>query len=71
MVGLGSSASWLFAGVREAIAEPGRERVEEWRESVAEARRESAGERGAGRDEVSDESRDERNELRLGDLKLF
>jgi hypothetical protein len=50
--------------------EPGRERVEEWRESAADVRREPAGEGGAGRDEVS-ESRDERNELRLGDLRLL
>lgn len=50
--------------------EPGRDRVEEWRESAADVRRESAGEGGAGRDEAS-ESRDERNELRLGDLELF
>lgn len=50
--------------------EPGRERDEEWRESTADVRRESAGEGGAGRDEASD-SRDERNELRLGDLELF
>lgn len=49
--------------------EPGRERVEEWRESAAEVRREPAGEGGAGRDDES-ESR-ERNELRLGDLELF
>ena len=50
--------------------EPGRERVEEWRESAADVRREFAGEGGAGREEVS-ESRDERNELRLGDLELL
>ena len=49
--------------------EPGRERVEEWRESAADVRREPAGEGGAGREEAS-ESRDERNELRLGDLEL-
>jgi hypothetical protein len=49
---------------------PGRERVEEWRESAADVRREPAGEGGAGRDEVR-ESRDERNELRLGGLKLL
>lgn len=52
------------------MREPGRERVEEWRESAADARREFAGEGGAGRDEAS-ESRDERNELRLGGLELF
>lgn len=67
--GLASSALWLFAGVSEVI-EPGRERVEEWRESAAEVRRETAGDSGAGRDEAS-ESCDERNELRLGDLELF
>lgn len=50
--------------------EPGRDRVEEWRESAADVRREPAGEGGAGRDEAS-ESRDERNELRLGDLELL
>src|ERR1700679_2712715 len=50
--------------------EPGWDRVEEWRESAADVRREAAGEGGAGRDEAS-ESRDERNELRLGDLELF
>jgi hypothetical protein len=69
VVGLAASALWLFAGVREGI-EPGRERVEEWRESAADVRREFAGEGGAGREEVS-ESRDERNELRLGDLELL
>jgi len=55
-------------GVRDEI-EPGRERVEDWRESALESRRESAGEGGAGRDEVS-ESRDVRNEEREGDLGL-
>lgn len=50
--------------------EPGRERVEEWRESAVDVRRDPAGEGGAGRDEAS-ESRDKRNELRLGDLELF
>ena len=69
VVGLAASASWLFAGVRDVI-EPGRERVEEWRESAADVRRESAGEGGAGRDEAR-ESCDERNELRLGDLELL
>jgi hypothetical protein len=42
--------------------EPRWERVEEWRESAVEARREATGESGAGRDEVS-ESRDEFSEL--------
>jgi hypothetical protein len=69
VVGLASSASWLFTGVRE-VMEPGRERVEEWRESAVDARREFAGEGGAGRDEAS-ESRDKRNELRLEDLELL
>ena len=56
--------------------EPGREReeraeVEEWRESALEARREFAGESGAGREDVS-ESRAARNELlREGDLGLL
>jgi len=57
----------VFAGVRD---EPGRERVEEWRESTVEARGESAGEGGAGRDELMNESRDWRNELREGGLGL-
>jgi len=47
VVGLAASASWLFAGVREVI-KPGRERVEEWRESAADVRREPVGEGGAG-----------------------
>ena len=67
-MGLAASGSWVLAGVRDGI-EPGRERVEEWRESALEARRESAGEGGAGRDEVS-ESRDTRKEVREGDLGL-
>jgi hypothetical protein len=60
--------SSVLAGVRDEI-ESGRERVEEWRESALEARRESAGESGAGREEVS-ESHDGRNEEREGDLGL-
>lgn len=68
-MGLAASGSWVLAGVRDGI-EPGRERVEEWRESALEARRESAGEGGAGRDEVS-ESRDTRKEVREGDLGLL
>ena len=68
-MGLVASGSWVLAGVRDEI-EPGRERVEEWRESALEARRESAGEGGAGRDEVS-ESRDMRSEGREGDLGLL
>ena len=47
VVGLASSALWLFAGVRE-VMEPRQERVEEWRESAADARCEFAGEGGAG-----------------------
>lgn len=42
------------AGDAEVEVEVGRERVEERRESAAEARRETAGEGGAGRDEVSE-----------------
>jgi hypothetical protein len=61
----------VFAGVRDE-SEPGRERVEEWREreSALEARRESAGEGGAGREEVRERSRDARNEVQEGDLGL-
>src|SRR5258708_2408989 len=36
IVGLASSASWLFAGVRE-VMEPGWECIEEWWESAADA----------------------------------
>ena len=67
VVGLAAPGSWLFAGVRGEI-EPGRERVEDWRERAVEVRREPAGEGGAGRDEES-EPREERNELRR-DLRL-
>jgi hypothetical protein len=76
VVGLATSGLWLgFTGVRDEI-ESGREReerveVEEWRESALEARREFAGESGAGREDMS-ESRDTRNELlREGDLGLL
>ncbi len=69
VVGLTSSASWLFTGVRE-VMEPGRECIEEWRESVADARREFVGEGRAGQDKAS-ESRDECNELWLEDLELL
>lgn len=65
-MGLAACGSWVFVGGRDE-AEPGRERVEDWRESALEARRESTGESGAGRDEVS-ESRDARNEERESDL---
>ena len=70
-MGLAASGSWVFAGVRDE-SEPGRERVEEWREreSALEARRESAGEGGAGREEVRERSRDARNEVQEGDLGL-
>ncbi len=47
IVGLASSASWLFAGVRE-VMEPRWECIEEWRESTADAQCEFVGEGGAG-----------------------
>ena len=78
-MGLASSGLWVgSAGARDEI-EHGREReervevVEECRERALEARREFAGESGAGREDVSS-SREARNELLLlreGDLGLL
>src|SRR5216684_2776618 len=47
IVGLASSASWLFAGVRE-VMEPRWECIREWQESTANAQCKFVGESGVG-----------------------